>query len=259
MDINEIKDNYGNGWIKLFRSIRSHWIWDDPVKLKWWLDILLEVNHYGKKVNIGYKIFDCNRGESIMSLENWAKRWNVSKSVVNNFFRLLLNDNMIEIKNETVTTRLKVCNYDTYQYYQNALETQKNGTETQEIPKKTEQYTNKNEKKIKNEKNEKKTTDFSFVNEIYKESFIKWIIYKNERKDSYKGETSLKTCYNQLLKYSGGDPLKFEQIIEISISNNWKGLFELKTGLNGKSNSVFTPGKIHDQSDFTIKDEYSIN
>ena len=37
------------------------------------------------------------------------------KSVVYNFFTMLKNDEMISIKNETVTIRLTVCNYDSYQ------------------------------------------------------------------------------------------------------------------------------------------------
>lgn len=135
------------GWIKIYRKVRDHWIWEDANKLKWWLDILLEVNHDPKKVVIGYNIFDCNRGESIRSLHNWGVRWGVSKTVVNNFFRLLQNDGMIEVKNETVTTRLTVCNYDYYQEVQNANETQQSSTNTATEP---QQSTNKNEKNEKN-------------------------------------------------------------------------------------------------------------
>lgn len=123
------------GWIKISKDINKHWIWGDPVKLKWWLDILLTVNFEDKKFPIKYKVFECKRGESLLSLVEWAKRWGVSKSVVNNFFTMLENDNMIKTVNETVTTRLIVCNYDTYQQSENANKTQtkrsKNATETQ--------------------------------------------------------------------------------------------------------------------------------
>lgn len=139
----EPEDNYKTGWIKIFRSIRNHWIWQDERKLKWWIDILLEVNHSGKSVPIGYKVFECNRGECLVSLQNWSFRWNVSKSVVNNFFAMLEKDKMITLKNETVTTRLTVCNYETYQEDQNAFK-------TQQKRKKTEQSTTKNEENEKN-------------------------------------------------------------------------------------------------------------
>ena len=123
------------GWIKISRDIRSHWIWKDSDKLKWWLDILIEVNYQDAKVNIGYTLFECKRGQSLMSLQNWAKRWGVSKSVVNRFFKMLEDDKIIVTENETVTTRLTVLKYDTYQQEENASETQakrkRNASETQ--------------------------------------------------------------------------------------------------------------------------------
>lgn len=30
-----------NGWVKLSRSIRGHWVWNNPRWLQWWLDLLL--------------------------------------------------------------------------------------------------------------------------------------------------------------------------------------------------------------------------
>lgn len=103
------------GWISLHRSIRDHWIWQDPNKLRWWLDILMSVNYEDAKVNVGFQLFECKRGQSVMSLQSWAKRWGVSKDTVRNFFVLLAKDGMIHTENMSKTTRLTVCNYDTYQ------------------------------------------------------------------------------------------------------------------------------------------------
>jgi len=103
------------GWISIHRSIRDHWIWQDPVKLKWWLDILLTVNHKDSKVNIGMQLFDCQRGQTIMSLKSWADRWGVSKDSTRNFFELLKKDEMIHTENLIKTTRITVCKYDLYQ------------------------------------------------------------------------------------------------------------------------------------------------
>lgn len=103
------------GWICLYRDIVKHWIWQDPVKLKWWLDILLTVNREDKKVNIGMMLIDCKRGQSVMSLKNWGKRWGVSKDRVRSFFELLKNDTMITTENLSKTTRITVCNYEAYQ------------------------------------------------------------------------------------------------------------------------------------------------
>lgn len=160
------------GWIKISKDINKHWIWSDPVKLQWWLDILLTVNFEDKKFPIGYKVFECKRGESLMSLLQWAKRWNVSKSAVNNFFTMLENDNMIKTVNETVTTRLIVCNYDAYQQAENANKTKtkrkQNGTETQQDT--TKEY-------IKNEEGINKEVYAQFAHlKIYKSEFDKLVL-----------------------------------------------------------------------------------
>lgn len=104
-----------SGWISLHRRIREHWIWQDPVKLKWWIDILLTVNHEDKKVNIGMRLIECKRGQTVMSLRNWADRWKVSRDSARNFLELLKKDGMITTENLTNTTRITVCNYEDYQ------------------------------------------------------------------------------------------------------------------------------------------------
>ena len=103
------------GWIKIERDIIYHWIWTDPVKLKWWLDLLLMVNHSDTVVNLGFQLLVCSRGQSVMSLKSWAERWGVSKDSVRNYFVLLCKDKMISTENLKITTRITICNYDTYQ------------------------------------------------------------------------------------------------------------------------------------------------
>lgn len=104
-----------NGWIKLHRSIIDHWIWRDEKKLKWWIDILLNVNHEDAKVNIGFQLYDCKKGQTIRSLQSWAERWGVSKDSARHFLNLLEKDGMITHENITKSTRITICNYDKYQ------------------------------------------------------------------------------------------------------------------------------------------------
>ena len=156
------------GWIKIDRNIRNHWIWSDPIKFQWWFDIIMTVNYEDKKVPIGYKLFLCKRGESLMSYNEWAKRWKVSKSVVYNFFTMLKNDEMISIKNETVTIRLTVCNYDSYQDNQNGNKTDE---ERIENASRTQQSTIEERKEYKEYKklllSEINLSDFPAINSNY--------------------------------------------------------------------------------------------
>jgi len=127
-----------SGWIKISRTLNKHWIWDNSDYLKWWLDILLEVNHTDSKVVIKNKIYECKRGEKLYSLDTWATRWKTHKSKVRRFLELLQNDSMIVLKSETQTTRLTVCKYEDYQDFRNTDETQtkrkRNANETHLTP-----------------------------------------------------------------------------------------------------------------------------
>jgi hypothetical protein len=127
------------GWIKLHRQIKEHWLWKSDNRLKWWIDILLTVNHNDTKVLIKGTLIDCKRGQSIRSLESWAKEWNVSKGAVRDFFKLLESDQMMTTESLQITTRITVCKYEDYQDQLNDKETQKkrkgNAKETLGLPK----------------------------------------------------------------------------------------------------------------------------
>jgi hypothetical protein len=112
--VNSKSEDKSTGYIPLHRKIREHWIWSDPVKFRWWVDILFSVNHTSKTVNVGNKLIECNRGQSIKSIGTWAREWRVDESKVRRFFKLLQDDGMIVTENVVKTTRLTVCNYDNY-------------------------------------------------------------------------------------------------------------------------------------------------
>jgi hypothetical protein len=127
-----------SGWIKVHRQLQEHWVWSKPEYLKWWLDILMSANIEPKKVLIKGQLLEVNRGEVIYSYETWANRWKINKSKVLRFLKMLEKDSMIVLKSETVTTRLTICKYDTYQGERNDIETQvkrtRNASETQVKP-----------------------------------------------------------------------------------------------------------------------------
>lgn len=127
------------GWIKIHRQIKDHWIWKSQNRFQWWIDILLSVNHTDTKVLIKGNLIECKRGQSVRSLETWAKDWNVTKKTVKEFFELLQNDSMLLYESIQISTRITVCNYDNYQTEVNAKETKGkrkvNGTETVTTPK----------------------------------------------------------------------------------------------------------------------------
>jgi len=140
------------GYIKLWRKIQDNLLWKEPRRFsraEAWIDIIMEVQYSPEpqEVLIGNSILICNRGESLKSLETWAKRWNWDKSATRRFLILLKKTQNIDTHNELKTTRIKVINYNTYCPLRNANETQvkrkRNASETQVKPDNKDKKVNK--------------------------------------------------------------------------------------------------------------------
>ncbi len=103
------------GYIKIYRDLQEHWIWQEPQKLKWWLDMLMMTNIKDNKMLRGGKLVTIKRGSFHTSEVNLATRWNVSRKVVTNFLKLLQEDGMIEIEKSRNGTTIELLNYKAYQ------------------------------------------------------------------------------------------------------------------------------------------------
>jgi hypothetical protein len=130
-----------SGWIKIHRSITDHWLYNEKrtySKLEAWYDLLLNVNYSDTKTIIKGKLYEVKRGQSIMSLDSWAKRWNWDKSKVRRFLNVLEKDEMIKLVSDNITTQLTICKYESYQGEGNADETRtkrkRNANEIQTTP-----------------------------------------------------------------------------------------------------------------------------
>ena len=215
-----------DGWIKIHRKIQNNWIFKDSDYLRAWIIVLMTVNFEQKKVLISGELIDCNRGQSLFSLANWAeifgKKWTIQR--VRTFFELLRKDEMITTEGLRKTTRLTVCKYEDYQESQQRDNTEKTSTEQGDN---TEITTTKERKKEKKEKKEKELIiypeilTFEFVFEM-------WLQYKKERRETYKSESSKKIAFEKMKQLSGNSPETAKLVVEQSMAANWAGMFELK-------------------------------
>lgn len=141
-----------SGWIKLHRQIRNHWVFKNADYFKAWVVIISEVNHQSSKVLIEGELIECKRGQSINSLATWVSilgnDWTIQK--LRTFLKLLEKDGMINTEGLRKTTRLTVCNYDSYQSEQQADNKQ---TTSRQQGDNTQLTTNNN---VKNNKEENK-------------------------------------------------------------------------------------------------------
>jgi DNA replication protein DnaD len=142
-----------NGWIALYRQTKDHWLFKKnrtKTEFEAWVIMLWEVNHSENKVCIGGEIITCKRGESVKSLDTWAKEFGWTKSKVRRFLKLLESDSMIELISERKTTHLKICNYESYQDSRNTdepkMKRKRNNVETMTTP-------NNNDNNVNNDNN----------------------------------------------------------------------------------------------------------
>ena len=141
----------GNGWIKIHRDIKEHWVFQRDDYFKAWIFLLLRANHQYRKTlfsDVIPEIVEIHRGEVVTSLKNLGKELGWSPSKVRRFLFKLEKDNMICIKDEKKWTHLSINNYETYQ-------DKRHGSET---PTKRERNAGENNiRMIKKDKKEKKS------------------------------------------------------------------------------------------------------
>lgn len=224
MQVEDYKQNYITGWIKLFRSVKNHWLWSNGKKLTYfeaWILILIEVNHDSEKCLIDGELIDCNRGEKLYSLQTWCKLFNWSIQNVRTFFKLLEKDNMIKLKGLRKTTRLTVCNYDIYQQIQQTANTQL--THSQQTA--NTQLTTI--KELKNEKNiylEKVYFEKSKeIDEAFKDYLRLRIKHKYTMTDR-----AIDALVKKLRELSNGNVKDAIKIIDNAIVGKWKSFYTIE-------------------------------
>lgn len=108
-----------NGYFPLWRKFKENRYWEKKrvfSEFEAWLDIMTEARYQEEpnQVLLGLTLIECKRGQCVKSLETWGKRWKWTRSKVRRFFEFLKDDKKICTESVSKTTRLTVCNYNTY-------------------------------------------------------------------------------------------------------------------------------------------------
>lgn len=83
-------------------------------------------------------------------------------------------------------------------------------------------------KSAKSPKKKKTDFDLSFIGDPVWEAIVRmWLDYKRSRKEDYVSELSVKKFHTMLRNLSHDDSEIAGKIVDKSIANNWKGIFEL--------------------------------
>lgn len=239
-----------SGWIKLYRDIQEHWIWQDAKKLKWWIDIILMANHKDKKTVFGNELFEVERGEFHTSELKLAERWKVDRKTVKRFLDLLEKDKMLSLKKSRNGTTIKINNYNAYQGFSEDEEDNKKDNKvptkgTIKSPQKGQisprkRGTNNNVKKDKEGKNIKK----DIINNNEQQIAQIWERYPNK-----KGKATAIKRIPKLIKEYGYDQL-------IRCIERYEQTKSFKDGFRKQGDTFFNGGYV-DYLDENYQEEVS--
>ena len=208
------------GYIKLYRQVMK-WEWyDDANTFRLFMHLLLKANYEDAQ----WRGLTIKRGQLFTSIGHLSHELKISDKAIRTALDKLIKTKEVERKGASNGTMITICKYDSYQSSFNT-EGQTEGQTRGERG-----ATNNNNNNNKEKKN--KEIDLSFLQKDFIPIVEKWLIYKKEKKQEYKGQTSINTFCKKLIEYSNGDAIIAEAIIEQSIANNWAGIFELKNNNN---------------------------
>lgn len=220
-----------SGFIKIDRNFFDHAMWKEKREFsrqEAWIDLIQLAQWSDKpdKVFLKDRVIICNRGQLVRSMVTLADRWGWSKSKVKRVLDVFVVREMIALESETVTSRITICNYDTYQPLRNASETQaerkQNAIETQVDT--VEEVKNI---RIEEGKNKKETASPSFPVELNTEEFkSKWDEYVAYRRSSKFKKLQVVSIEKQFAKFVKWGHDAAITAIDKTIEQGYQGIFE---------------------------------
>lgn len=164
------------GWIKLHRRIRDHWLAEEPrtySKYEAWIYLLMEANHAKGKMLFDGELITIERGSFITSQLKLSAHWGWSRGKVDRFLKLMESEQMIVSKTDSKKTTIYITNYDNYQRNDAADDTSDEIASEQQTDNKqttdgqpTEQQTDtnkNNQEEIRRNKNDQETLSYEDV------------------------------------------------------------------------------------------------
>lgn len=230
------------GYIKVYRDIQDHWIWQDPTKLKMWLDIIMMANIKDKRMLQGNELVMISRGTFHTSICHLSERWGCNKRTVMIFLDLLESDNMITQKKTKNGTTIEVLNYKTYQDLSNSKNEDLHTTEHT-----TDDTTDCTQ--LKNEKNAKESKEtISSVLKAYApdgdlHEALKSFIEMRTKAKKPLTVRAFKQALDKLNSLSGNDTNSKIAIVDQTLQKGWLTFYELKNNYTSSTTS-YVPNKV---------------
>jgi hypothetical protein len=209
--------------VSVSRKLTEHWLWEDRpfTRGQAWIDLILLVNHEDNEFLHGNQITIVKRGSRITSIKKLADRWGWSRKKVFDFLNVLEKEQMLVKNSNTKETLVTIVKYEDYQNSRNTKETpKKHQRNTEETPKSTNNNEN-NDNNILPKGNKQFVSD-----QLLNQAILEFIEFRKKIK-SQMTDRAVELMIKELNKLSP-DTLTQIAILNQSIMNGWKGVFELK-------------------------------
>ncbi len=104
-----------NGWFKLDKNIKNHWVYQDAQDLSRWVDLIALANYKTSSIKIKGDIINLERGMFHTTKTNLSKRWGIHFRTADKFLNLLEKEGMITTATSYKGITITIVNYDKYQ------------------------------------------------------------------------------------------------------------------------------------------------
>lgn len=214
------RENNGN-WIKLYRKMKR-WEWYDDIPTKvLFIELLLTVNIEDKRWH-GMTI---HRGEIVTSTAKLAAATGLSAKQIRRALNNLEKTGEIRRQRANKGTLIIVENY---RVYQDKPSNEGKQRDTQRVTQRDSQRaTTKEYKEYKEYKNISPLTPLIETLPVELQPNVWEFVEHRKQIKAPMTELALKKMLNKLNDLSGGDTGKCIAILDQSIANGWKGIFQL--------------------------------
>lgn len=224
-----------NGYILLHRKI-TKWQWyQDTNVFRLFVDLLLDANYEDSKKGF----LTIKRGQCLTSLKRMSERTGLTYQQIRTALSKLEKSEEINKQTTNANTIITINNYDNYQDINKRITNEQQTDNNIKINiNKEKEYKEINRKENIKEKIEQKYFDSLKVNTIFNE-----FLELRKKLKAVNSERAINTLINKLNEYDEETQYK---MIEQSIVNSWKGIFELKKN-NRKDNVLETLKRIYNE------------
>lgn len=216
-------------YIPLARSLQEHWLWAakpySPGQA--WIDLLFLANYTDKTTVLRGEVVTCKRGDVNLSMLELGTRWGWERGKVKRFLSKLEADEMVTVNATTRRTTITIENYSIYNDSRTTERTTDATTDAQQML----QQTHITKERKKERRKERDIKSLKSVLDSAPPEMVPALRDFTEMRQAIKAPMTpraLELLITKLNRLSAGNTNTAIEILNQSIENGWKGVYELK-------------------------------